>query len=128
MRKLIAGVLLAGAVLVQGVPAEARSAGSEVGWSMLSAAGNLIYTPTKVIIATLGLVAGAVVGLINGGDERSAYAIWVPTASGTYVLTPGHFDRTKPFEMWGTDYADTPSLNAHDTDATHIYDAKYAGN
>lgn len=128
MRKLIAAVLIAGSMLTHGVPALAANAGSEVGWTLLAFGSNLIYTPTKAIIATLGLVTGAFVGLINGGDQRSAYAIWVPTASGTYILTPGHFDGSTPFEMWGTDYADTASLHSHDTDATRIYDAKYAGN
>jgi len=128
MRKLIAAALIAGSVLAHGAPAMAVNAGREVGWTFLAFGSNLIYTPTKVVIATLGLVTGGLVGMVNGGDQRSAYAIWVPTASGTYILTPGHFDGSKPFEMWGTDYADTPSLYAHDIDATRIYDAKYAGN
>ncbi len=128
MKKLIAAVLIAGSMSAHGTPALAVNAGREVGWTMLAFGSNLVYTPTKAIIATLGLVTGAIVGLVNGGDQESAYAIWVPTASGTYILTPGQFEGVKPFAMWGTDYADTPSLYAHDTDATRIYDAKYVGN
>jgi hypothetical protein len=125
---LIAGLILGAMVLVQGTPAAASSAGAEVGWTLLAAGTNLLYVPLKVTIAAVGLFTGSFVGLMNGGDDQSAYAIWVPTASGTFVLTPGHFEGTKPFEFWGSDYTDTASLWAHDTDASRIYDAKYAGN
>jgi hypothetical protein len=115
-------------VLAQAVPASAVNGGREVGWTLLALVSNIGYVPAKAIIATLGLGTGAIVGLLNGGDERSAYALWVPTASGTFVLTPGHFTGAKPFEFWGRDYDDTPSMRAHDTDASRIYDAKYKGN
>lgn len=127
MRSLVAGLLLGGMVLTQPAPASAVDAGSEAGWTLLAFASNLVYVPTKTIVASVGLVTGAIVGLVNGGDERSAYALWVPMASGTYILTPCHFTGCRPFEFWGRDYADTPSLRAHDTDASRIYDAKYKG-
>jgi hypothetical protein len=128
MRRLVAGLLLGGMLLARAVPAAAGDAASEVGWTLEAFFSNLWYVPTKAVVATVGLVTGGVVGLIDGGDERAAYAIWVPTASGTYILTPGHFAGSRPFAFWGRDYADTPSLRAHDTEATRIYDAKYRGN
>lgn len=128
MRKLVAGLLLGGMVLARAVPAAAVNGGSEVGWSLLAFVLNVGYTPSKAIFATLGLATGGLVALVDGGDERAAYAIWVPTTSGTYFLTPGHFTGSRQFAFWGRDYADTPSLYAHDTDASRIYDAKYRGN
>jgi hypothetical protein len=60
---------------------------------------------------------------VTGGDTRSAYAIWVPAAGGSYTITTGHLAGTEEFEFWGSDYADQPSTLAT-TGA--IYDAQYS--
>jgi hypothetical protein len=99
---------------------------SEFGLGVGAAASNLIYTPVKVTMAVGGLVVGAVAGFLTGGDTRSAYAVWVPAASGTYLLTPSHLDGTEPIEFFGSDYADTPSTAFSTEEMGGIYDVQYA--
>lgn len=122
--RIVVTVLLA-AALVAGRPAfaETRGAGAEAGLALGAAFGNLVYLPAKTMVAFLGLPVGAFAGIFTGGSTRAAYAIWVPTASGTWALTPEHLDGTRPIEFFGTDYADRASTapNAHGT----IYDALY---
>jgi hypothetical protein len=88
----------------------------------------LLYTPAKVIVAVGGLTLGGLTGLLTGGDTRSAYAVWVPVATGTYFLTPSHLDGSEPIEFFGTsDYADTPSTSAAAAmEAGAIYEAEYS--
>src|SRR5438876_296179 len=81
----------------------------------VAAAANLLYLPAKTLVAIGGLGVGALTGLLTGGDIRAAYAVWVPAAGGTFLLTPAHFEGTRPIEFFGSDYADRPSTNARDT-------------
>ena len=53
----------------------------------------------------------------------TAYAVWVPAATGTYVVTPSNLDGTEPLEFFGDDYYDTPSPAAH---GIPIYEAAYS--
>ena len=86
---------------------------------------DLVYTPIKVLTAMVGLPIGAMTGVLTGGDVRSAYAVWVPTASGTYFITPAHLEGTEPVQFFGSDYADRPSASA-EADKGGIYDAMYS--
>jgi len=106
MRSAIAGLVLVATVFMQTPAAEARTAGSEAGLAVSAAFLNLIYVPTKMVVAIGGALLGGFVGWATGGDTRAAYGVWVPAASGTYVLTPDTLDGTKPLQFFGTDYAD----------------------
>jgi hypothetical protein len=99
------------AALLLGRPGQGRAAtqGEEAGWAVGAAVLNVFYLPTKLLVAGGGLVLGAVAGVLTLGDTRSAYALWVPTAGGTYVLRPEHMAGTERVEFFGSDYADTPS-------------------
>jgi hypothetical protein len=113
---------LALAAFLAASPARATEAGGEaLGAALL----NLGYVPAKAFIAVSGLVIGGVVGLLNGGDTRSAYALWVPAASGTFFLRPSHLDGTQRVEFFGTDYADRPSAAKEDMPGRSVYDALY---
>jgi len=93
----------------------AHSQAGEAGLALGAAAANLVYLPAKTLVAMGGLGLGAFTGLFTGGDMRAAYAIWVPSTGGTFLLTPGHFDGTRPIEFFGSDYADRPSTNTRDS-------------
>lgn len=124
MRKTIAGFLVA-ASLVAAPAARAEDPGSEVGFSILAAASNLLYTPAKIVVATVGLVTGAVAGTLTGGDTRTAYAFWVPTAGGRYFLTADQMDGNVPVEFFGSDYSDRPSTYGRTHHGCAAYDAMY---
>jgi hypothetical protein len=133
MRRLLAVTLLA--TLVLGHPVQGRAQteyvrartehtqAGEAGLALEAAGLNLFYLPAKSIVAIGGLVLGGLAGLLTAGDMRSAYAVWVPAASGTYLLTIAHLEGSEPIEFFGSDYADEPStLEAGGA----IYDAQYS--
>ena len=125
MRRLIAAAVLLGLVASTG-PAAAVTQGEEAGRAIASATLSVFYLPVKAVMAIVGLAAGSVVGLATGGDVRAAYAIWVPTASGTWFFTPDQVEGSKPIEFFGSDYADTPSTLGPSEPGRSSYDAIYA--
>ena len=126
MRRILVAGLLAGVVLARPAPVRAHGAATEVALAFGSAAANLIYLPAKGVIAVGGLVMGGLAGLMTGGDQRAAYAFWVPTASGTYLLTPAKLDGTEPIEFFGSDYADHPCDTATGFEGAGIYEIQYS--
>jgi hypothetical protein len=125
MRRILVGVMLAALLTVPTVPARADTAGAEAGYALLAGFANLGYGPVKVLMAAGGLAVGAVMSVLSGGDDRAANALWVPTASGTYFLTPDNISGKVPIEFIGTDYADKSSTIGAVGDRTRIYDAMY---
>jgi len=109
MRKTIASFVLAASLAALPSLARATEPGEEVGFSAAAAVCNLIYTPAKVVVAATGLTVGALAGFFTGGDTRSAYAFWVPTAGGSFFLTADQLDGREPVEFFGDDYADRPA-------------------
>ena len=79
----------------------ARDAGREAALAGASVAANILYTPAKAVLALGGLLAGGVTFLATGMNARAAYAIWVPTVSGTYFITPARLDGRRSFELGG---------------------------
>ncbi len=119
-------VTVAVLAFVLGRPAAGRAdtPGMEFSMAIVAATANILYTPAKVVTAVGGLAVGAMTGLLTGGDERAAYAIWVPAASGTYFLTAYNLEGREPIEFFGSDYADTPSAATGDVGG--IYEAQYS--
>ena len=127
MRKSsIVAILAAALVIGRPVPGRAASPGEEVGMALTATLANLLYTPAKVAVAVVGLAVGGITGVLSGGDTRSAYAIWVPAASGTYMIRVAHLAGREPIEFFGTDYADTPSTGESASEAGGIYEAQYS--
>ena len=125
MRRTLALAVLA--MLVFGRPGAARAHHDrEFGLAIGAAASDLVYTPAKVIVAIGGLALGGITGLLTGGNTRAAYAVWVPAASGTFVLTPAHLEGAEPIEFFGSDYADRPSTGSGVTEGRGIYEAQYS--
>jgi hypothetical protein len=123
-RKLIGTAVLFG-VLAAGRPALATQA-EEAGRALASLGMNIFYIPAKAVMATVGLVTGGIVGVVTGGYERSAYAIWVPTASGTWYFTPAQIEGSQDVLFFGNDYADEPSGLGLGEPGRSSYDAMYA--
>jgi hypothetical protein len=105
-RAVITLVLMA---FLAGWPARAqdREPGREFGLASASVASNLLYTPPKVVTALFGLLAGGFTAVCTGWDLRSMYAVWVPTVTGTYFLTPSHLEGKRPIEFFGSHYPST---------------------
>ena len=104
-------IALTVAALLLGRPTQGRAAtqADEVSWSLGAAAFNIVYIPAKLVVAGCGLVAGAAAGVLTLGNQRAAYAFWVPAAGGTSVLRPEHLADEERVQFFGSDYADTPS-------------------
>jgi hypothetical protein len=124
-RRLIAAAVLLGLVATTR-PAGATTQLEEAGRAAASIGLNIFYVPAKAVMAFVGLVTGGFVGFATGGDERAAYAIWVPTASGTWFVTPDQVDGSKPIEFFGSDYSDKPSGLGLSEPGRSSYDAMYA--
>ena len=125
MQKLVVGLILVALVLGRATPGQARSAGEEAGLAIGAATLNLVYFPAKLVMVVGGFVLGGATGFATGGDIRAAYAIWVPTMSGTYLLTPANMEGAEPIAFFGHDYADTPSTLSSKADGGVVYDALY---
>jgi hypothetical protein len=117
------------AVIVGALPAAAHdpleNQGLEVGETLAASYANLLYTPAKIVVAAVGAVAGGIAGMLTGGDERAAYAVWVPLVGGDYFVKPSHVDGTRPLAFFGYDYADRPSQASRENDRTYAYEALY---
>lgn len=97
-RGLAALALVAGLV----VPRPARASFIEdAGWGVLTIATNVFYMPAKFAYATIGGVTGGFAFALTGGDMQTAEAIWVPTMSGTYVVTPRMLQGQEPIYFAG---------------------------
>jgi hypothetical protein len=127
MRTLVISLLLAGLVLGRPVPARAEHGPeAEAGLALGAALMTLAYFPMKAAVAVAGLAVGGVTGFLTGGNTRAAYAIWVPTASGSYVVTPENLDDSEPLEFFGSDYTDRPlAAYADESPGVAMYEALY---
>ena len=124
MRKTIVSFMLAASLAAPSV-VRADSQGNEVAFGLTAALCNIFYTPGKAIVAAVGLPVGALAAFATGGDTRTAYSIWVPTAGGTYFLTADMMDGREPIEFFGSDYADRPGRYGQTHHGSGAYDAKY---
>ena len=125
MRKLVVVLTLIALVLGRAVPGQAHSAGEEAGYAIGAATLNLVYLPAKTLVAIGGFILGAATGFATGGDTRAAYALWVPTLSGTFFLRPAHLQGTEPIQFFGKDYADQPSSIPAVADGGVVYEGLY---
>jgi len=124
MRKTIVSFMLAASLAAPSV-VRAESQGNEVAFGLTAALCNIFYTPGKALVAAVGLPLGALAAFATGGDTRTAYSIWVPTAGGTYFLTPDMMTGHEPIEFFGSDYADRPSSYGQTHHGSGATDAKY---
>ena len=98
---LMAGVAAAHLAVAaeQGVNLEAATLpkGQEAGVSLLAAATNVVYFPMRLAVTTITAPVGGLVGWLNGGDLRSAQAVWNSTDGPAYMtasMLQGHEPRS----------------------------------
>ncbi|HSV08286.1 MAG TPA: hypothetical protein VLI07_17365 [Candidatus Binatus sp.] len=127
MRKLVVGLTVAALVLGRGIPSQAQphSGGEEAGLAISATVLNVLYLPAKIVVAIPGFILGGLAGFTTGGDTRAAYALWVPTLSGTWLLRPANIEGSEPIQFFGTEYADTPSSQPSRSDGGVVYDGLY---
>jgi hypothetical protein len=126
MRTLVAAALV---LALGAMPAVADNPqdnqGLEVGSALSASYLNLVYTPAKVVLAVVGAVGGGVAAVLTGGDQRAAYAFWVPLMGGDFFLRPENFNGGRPLAFFGSDYQERPSTVSSENDASYAYDALY---
>jgi hypothetical protein len=127
MRTVIVALLAAalGVLPAQAHEPEANQ-GLEVGDAVAATYINLGYVPAKLVVATVGMVGGALAGFMTGGDTRAAYALWVPTVGGDWFVRPEHLEGERGLAFFGSDYDDTPSLRGGENDTTYGYQGLYS--
>ena len=113
MRRASINLLLMAFLACGPVRAQDRDPGREFGLAGASVAANLLYTPPKLLTALIGLPLGALTGVCTGLNVRSMYAVWVPTVTGTYFVTPAHLEGTRPIEFFGSHYPTTLGCEAN---------------
>ena len=70
--------------------------GADFGYGLLAFVSNVLYMPAKIVYATLGGLTGSLAYLLTVGDLDTAEAVWSPTLSGTYVVTPAMLRGDEP--------------------------------
>jgi hypothetical protein len=123
-RRLVIALTVAALLLGRPTQGGAATQIDEVGWSLGAAAFNIFYIPAKLAVAGCGLAAGAAAGVLTLGNQRAAYAFWVPAAGGTFMLRPEHLADEERVEFFGSDYADTPSTFTGKGSST-LYESSY---
>ena len=98
--------------------------GLEAGTSLSASYLNIVYLPAKIVVAFVGGIVGGVAGVLTGGDQRAAYAIWVPLMGGDYFVRPENLSGERPLAFFGNDYADQPSQTSGGM-SSYAYEAAY---
>jgi len=80
--------------------ASAGTAG-DAGWGIGSILASCVYSPIKLVYATLGGVTGGLAYLLTGFNSDVANAIWVPSLRGTYVIAPEILKGNEPIQFVG---------------------------
>ena len=129
MRSLMAGLIVFTTLLGQPATGSARETtqGEEAALALAALGLDLVYVPAKVVVAAGGLLLGAVIGLATGGDVRSAYAFWVPSATGTFIVRAANMDGSEPIDFFGADYTDqaSPVAQTESGDGGTFYQSLY---
>jgi hypothetical protein len=123
IKAMLLAVLLG---LTSATSSHALTQAEEAFFSVLATGVNIFYVPAKFLVAAAAIPVGGLAGAFSGGDSRTAYAIWVPAMGGTYFITNGHLDGSKPIEFFGYDYDDKLAPVQHGEDRTMIYDTPYS--
>lgn len=86
-----------GELLRAGDGRDEDSTGIRIGAGLAS----LLYTPTKVAYASLGVVVGGLGWIFSGGDGQVALDIMQPSFRGDYLIRPTHLRGTEPIRFVG---------------------------
>lgn len=81
---------------VDAPPPTSSSTWSDAGYGTLAAVVNIVYMPSKIVYAAVGVVTGGFAYVLTGGDDDAAMAVWSPSVGGTYVVTPAMIRGEEP--------------------------------
>jgi hypothetical protein len=95
------GMLVALTIAFQGTPAFAGDTAREAGLGVGAAFSSLLYAPTKLVYATLGVVFGGLAWGLSGGDSAVKDGVILPAVRGDYVITPSILKGEEPLEFVG---------------------------
>jgi hypothetical protein len=88
MKKWCMGALVI-VMLLGGVsPARAENTWSNFGMGVGAVLSSCLYSPAKLIYATVGAVTGGLAYVLTVGNTEIACNIWDPSVRGTYIITP----------------------------------------
>ena len=76
-----------------------RSSGT--GMKAASAVATILYFPFKAAFAIGGGIVGGLSYVFSGFNEPTAKRVWVPSMTGTYVITPDHLPGNRPIHFLG---------------------------
>ena len=80
-------------------PQSGRSSGT--GMKAASAVATILYFPFKAAFAIAGRIVGGLSYVFSGFNEPTAKSVWVPSMTGTYVITPEHLTGDRPIHFLG---------------------------
>ena len=63
---------------------------SDAGMGVATVAATMVYTPAKLIYATVGGITGGFTYVLTGGNYETAAKVWNPALGGNYLLNPNH--------------------------------------
>ncbi len=69
--------------------------------SVASTVGSILYFPIKIVVGTVGALAGGVAGALSGGDQATASGIWNVTTDGDYFVSPEELAGDREFRLTG---------------------------
>lgn len=91
-----------GVMLVGGFSSPAQASFlSDAGMGVAAIGANVVYTPAKLIYATLGGITGGFTYVLTGGNYQTAAKVWSPALGGNYLLNPSHLRRQEPIYFSG---------------------------
>jgi hypothetical protein len=100
LRGAVSACVIAGLVSIAPGAAQAADA-RHVGVGMACAFGNLLYGPSKVVLALLGTLTAGLGYAVTAGDIDVARKILDSSVMGNYVLEPEHIEGGKKLEFIG---------------------------
>jgi len=102
---------------------DGKTIAREGGVGAAAGLASLLYTPTKLLYATGGLVVGGLAFCFSGGDTKVAKTVLTPSTGGDYVITPAQLRGEQRIEFIGRD----PNYRRPDYDADTVEPAEIAG-
>ena len=99
-RGAVSAFVIAGLISIQPGVAQAADA-KHAGVGTVCALGNVLYGPTKLLLAMLGTLTAGLGYAVTAGDIDVARKILDSSVMGDYVIEPDHVMGKKPLEFIG---------------------------
>jgi hypothetical protein len=100
LRGVVSALVIAAVVSIQPAAAFAADA-KHAGIGTVCALGNVLYGPTKLLLAMLGTLTAGLGYAVTAGDVDVARKILDSSVMGDYVLEPAHITGDESLEFIG---------------------------